>query len=140
MSKSCVFLALAAALGAGSPAVAQSAAPPRCQALTAGVNTLKGVLYQFHLRGAGAEPSRYALRLDRPLCAPEAAMKLSGPATGSLQGMLLMLDFQASDPRRFVGRRVLISGALAPSTTDAAQAVLQVGSMAPLPVVAAGKT
>lgn len=138
----CVLsLVLAGVLAGAAPAAAQSS--QRCQALTPGVNTLAGVLYQFRLRGsaiAGAEPSRFALKLDRPLCAPEAAMKLSGPDAEPLQGLLLMLDFQSEDPHRFVGRRVLISGALAPSNTADAQAVLQVGSMAPLPNVAAGRT
>lgn len=129
---------LMAALLAAAPAAARTPASSACQALSPGVNTLKGVLHEFHAagHGSGAPGSHFVLQLDRPLCAREAGMKVTGPAAGQLNGRMLVLAFPGGDPRRFVGRRVLVSGTVLPSKT-ASGAVLQVGSFAPLPQVAA---
>ena len=112
--------------------------------LTAGVMTLKGVLQEARLRdrAPGAPTSAFVLLLDRPLCARAAAVKITGENAEGLEGRMLRLAFTAAAPRRFIGRRVLISGALAPDPKSPAepQAVLQVGSLAPLPVVAAEVT
>ncbi|MFC3077100.1 hypothetical protein ACFODL_03250 [Phenylobacterium terrae] len=101
------------ALGAVLVAWPAAAATEGCQALSPGVNTLKGVLT--------ARGPQFALQLERPLC---------GGA-----GQRLALAFPGGDPRRFVGRRVLVSGTLQPA--KAGGPVLQVGSFAPLPKVAA---
>lgn len=102
------------ALGAALLAWPGVAAAEGCQALSPGVNTLKGVL-------AEAGP-QFALRLERPLCGGG--------------GQTVALAFPGGGPRRFVGRRVLVSGTLQPAKAGAGP-VLQVGSFAPLPKVAA---
>lgn len=129
----------AAVLACAAPATAQPSAG--CQTLSPGVNTLKGVLHEFHAgaRTAGAPGSQFVLQLDRPLCAKQAGMPVTGSAAAQLNGRMLALTFPGGDPRRFVGRRVLVSGALLLETgRNAYGAVLQVGSFAPLPQVAAG--
>ena len=130
-------LLLAAALAGAAPAGARAQAA--CQTLTPGVNTLKGLLHEFPTGRAGGRPaSLFVLQLDRPLCTPQAGMAVAGPAAARLNGRMLALAFPGGDPRRFVGRRVLVSGALAPAKDRPGQgAVLQVGSFAPLPQVAA---
>jgi hypothetical protein len=103
-----------AALGAVLLAWPGEPAAQGCQTLSPGVNTLKGVLT--------ASGPKLALRLERPLCGGG--------------GNTVALTFAGGDPRRFVGRRVLVSGTL--QSAEAADApVLQVGSFAPLPQVAA---
>ncbi|HEX2560147.1 hypothetical protein [Phenylobacterium sp.] len=103
-----------AAVGAVLLAWPGGAAAEGCQALSPGVNTLKGVLAE-----AGAQ---YTLRLERPLCGGG--------------GQAVDLTFTGGDPRRFIGRRVLVSGTLEPARAGRGP-VLQVGSFAPLPQVAA---
>lgn len=130
-------LLLAALLAGAAPATAQTTGA--CQALAPGVNTLKGVLHQFHAASAGAPGSQFVLQLERPLCAPGAGMTITGSAAAQLRGRMLALAFPGGDPRRFVGRRVLVSGTLLPAKPGGGQgAVLQVGSFAPLPQVAVG--
>lgn len=118
--------------GLAAMVAAEAEAATACQPLSVGVNTLKGVL---HAAPAGAS-SQFMLQLDRPLCARELAAKVAGSAAAQLTGRVVFLTFPGGDPRRFVGRRVLVSGALLNSKTSNG-AVLQVGSFAPLPQVAA---
>lgn len=99
-------------IAAGLAATPGATAAQGCQTLSPGVNTLKGVL--------AARGPHFALRLERPLC-------------GGGGGHTVALAFSGGDPRRFVGRRVLVSGTL----QSADGPVLQVGSFAPLPQVAA---
>lgn len=128
-------LMLAAVLAGAAPAAGQSAGA--CQPLSAGVNTLKGVLHE--VRPAGASGSQFALQLERPLCARGAAMTVTGPAAARLNGRMLALALPGGDPRRFLGRRVLVSGTLVPAKPGSGHgAVLQVGSFTPLPQVALG--
>jgi hypothetical protein len=129
-------LLVAAVLAAAVPAAART--PAACQALGPGVNTLKGVLHEFHA-AAGSPGSQFVLQLERPLCTPQQGISVTGPAAGQLNGRMLALAFPGGDPRRFVGRRVLVSGALLRSKGPGADGpVLQVGSFAPLPRVAEG--